>query len=150
MTIEPTTTVFRTRFGMFVPCDRETYRKLKRVRHLAAFAEAERRRWDRAQRRRPQNRAFTRRRDGRPVREPVRPGRMIFAPFYALAPAGPAPGMPADARLARGTELLSRFFAAYNAARHPGAQPADVRPMQLSAAEIDELLERIELWNLRR
>ena len=32
--------VFRTSFGMFVPCDRETYRKLKRIRHLAAFAEA--------------------------------------------------------------------------------------------------------------
>ena len=150
MTAEPTTTVFRTRFGMFVPCDRETYRKLKRVRHLAAFAEAERRRWGRAQRRLPQNRTFPRRRDGRRVRELVRPGRMIFGPFYALAPAGPEARLPANARLATGTEMLSRFFADYDAARHPVTTAEEVGPMRLSAAEIDELLERIEVWNLRR
>ena len=41
-------TVHRTSFGMFVPCDRQTYRKLKRIRHLVTLAEAERRRWDRS------------------------------------------------------------------------------------------------------
>jgi hypothetical protein len=39
--------VFRTRFNLYVPCDRETYRKLKRIRHLVSFAEAERARWNR-------------------------------------------------------------------------------------------------------
>ena len=94
---------FRTSFGMFVPCDRETYRKLKRIRHLATFAEAERRRWDRSQRRLAHNRAFARRRGGRMLREAVDAARMIFAPFYELAPAHPSLRLRPDARLARET-----------------------------------------------
>lgn len=142
--------VYRTSFGMFVPCDRETYRKLKRVRHLAGFAEAEARRWDRSQRRLPHNRAFKRRRGGRLVREPVDEGRMVFAPFYELKAAVPGRGLREDARVVCGTALLAAFRADYDAARRPVPEAGMVAPMQLAAHELDELLERIEVWNLRR
>jgi hypothetical protein len=146
--------VFRTAFGMYVPCDRETYRKLKRIRHLATFAEAERKRWDRSQRRLPHNRTFKRFRlrdaNGRFAREPVDARRMIFAPFYDLDAAETSLGFPRDARLARETDLMTRFFAAYRAARHPKPTAAAVEPLKLSVAEVDELLTRIEVWNLRR
>jgi hypothetical protein len=145
------TTPFRTSFGLFVPCDRETYRKLKRIRHLAAFAEAERRRWDKSQRRLPQNRTFKRRRSsGKVVREMVDVARMVFAPFYNLPPTDPSLGLPADARVCRETELFARFFDDYRQARHPQADASAVGPMNLKAAEIDALLEQVELWNLRR
>ena len=148
-------TTYRTRFGMFAPCDRETYRRLKRIRHLAGFAEAERRRWDRSQRRLPHNRAFRRRRGGRVVREPVSAERMVFGPLYELRPAGEAEAgagaaWPAGARLARPTELFSRFFEDYHSARRPKATAGEVRPLKLAPAEIDRLLGQIELWNLRR
>ena len=146
--------VFRTSFGLYVPCDRATYRKLKRIRHLATFAEVERRRWDRSQRRLPHNRTFKRHRlrdaSGRFVREPVDPKRMMFAPFYELLAADVSLRFPPDARLARETELLSRFFADYSAARNPKPTAAEVAPLKLSSAEIDDLLTRIEVWNLRR
>jgi hypothetical protein len=144
----------RTSFGRFVPCDRDTYRKLKRIRHLAAFAEVDRRRWDRSQRRLPKNRVFIRRRGSAVVREPVDALRMIFAPFYGLRLASHAGGMcaayPPDARLAEESELMARFMNDYHSARHPVANPADIRPLSLSATEIDALLQQIELWNLRR
>ena len=104
MSTDSLSPVFRTAFAMFVPCDRETYRKLKRIRHLATFAEAERRRWHRSQRRQPHNRTFKRRRaSGKIVREPVDATRMIFAPFYALIPADAGLAYPLDARLAQPT-----------------------------------------------
>lgn len=144
-------TVHQTSFGMYVPCDRETYRKLKRIRHLAGFAEAERRRWDRSQRRQPHNRTFKRRRaSGKVVRELVDGSRMIFAPFFALVTVDAAPGYPPDARLTKPTELFVRFFDDYQAARHPKSNAAAVTPLKLSIHEIDALLEQIELWNLRR
>jgi hypothetical protein len=151
MSTDSMTTVFRTGFGMYVPCDRATYRKLKRIRHLATFAEAERKRWDRSQRRLPHNRTFKRRRtSGRPVRELVDPARMIFQPFYALHGADSALGLPPDARPARETDLFARFFADYRAARHPAATPAEVVAPTMSPAEIDDLLTQIEVWNVRR
>jgi len=97
-------TVFQTRFGMFVPCDRETYRKLKRIRHLAGFAEVMARRWTRAQRRLPKNRVFRRGRERRVVTD-----AMLFGPFWI-------PGAQAMA-----TPLLVRFMHAYARARHPVA-----------------------------
>ena len=149
-----TPTVFRTSFDMYVPCDRATYRKLKRIRHLATFAEAERKRWDRSQRRLPHNRMFKRYRlrdaNGRFFREPVDAARMIFAPFYDLQAADASLSLPPDAHQARETLLASRFFDDYRAARHPKPTAAEVAPMKLSHAEIDELLAQIELWNLRR
>ena len=154
MSTDSVTTAFRTSFGMYVPCDRATYRKLKRIRHLATFAEAERRRWDRSQRRLPHNRTFKRFRlrdaNGRFVREPADARRMIFAQFYDLQPADPSLGFPGDARLACATNLMTTFFADYEAARHPKATVAEVLPLKLSIAEIDDLLTRIEVWNLRR
>jgi hypothetical protein len=151
MNIRPASdvTTHRTSFGHYVPCDRETYRKLKRIRHLAAFAEAERARWDRSQRRLPHNRAFKRRRGGAVVREPVDARRMIFSPFFELRPAA-AMELPADAVLASGTELRALFTEDYYNARRPVADPAAVRPLKLAPQQIDELLEQIELWNLRR
>jgi len=154
MSTAPATSVFRTSFGMFVPCERATYRKLKRIRHFATFAEAERRRWDRSQRRLPHNRNFKRFRlrdaNGRFVRELVDARRMIFAPFYALDAADTSLGFPPDARLARQTELLTRFSADYHAARHPKSAAGEVQPLQLSLAQIDDLLTRIEVWNVKR
>ena len=142
---------FRTSFGMFVPCDRETYRKLKRIRHLATFAEAERDRWDRSQRRLPHNRTFKRRRGpGRPVRELVDEARMIFALFYELHPADPALALPADAKIARQTDLMARFLDDYHQARHPKPQAAEVLPLKLSIDQINEILTQIEVWNMRR
>lgn len=141
---------YPTRFGMFAACDRETYRKLKRIRHLAGFAEAECRRWNRSQRRLPHNRVFKRRRGGKVVRELVSAERMIFAQFFEFGPVDPAPGWPGDARVARGTQLLARFYADYGNARKPKVLPAEVVPLKLSPAEVDDLLGRIELWNLRR
>jgi hypothetical protein len=146
--------VHRTSFGMFAACDLETCRKLKRIRHLAGFAEVERRRWDRSQRRLPHNRAFKRRRNGKLVREPVDAQRMIFEPFYELRPVAPAAPpktpLPADARLAGETPLLSQFFEDYREAKRPKADASEVRPLMLTIAQIDALLEQIELWNLRR
>jgi hypothetical protein len=146
--------VFRTSFGQYVPCDRATYRKLKRIRHLATFAEAERKRWDRSQRRLPHNRTFKRHRlrdaAGRFVREPVDARRMIFPSFYELVAADPSLGLPPDARLTRQTELFARFFADYRAVKHPKPTAGEVGPLKLSIAELDELLTRIEVWNLRR
>jgi hypothetical protein len=66
-----------------------------------------------------------------------------------LRPADPALGLPPDARLVCETDLFSRFFADYREARHP-KDAASVAPPKLSPAEIDALLEQIELWNLRR
>jgi hypothetical protein len=143
--------IFPTGFGMFAPCDRQTYRKLKRIRHLAGFAEVERRRWDRSQPRLPHNRTFKRRRaSGKIVREPVDENRMIFKPFFELRPVEPTSVYPVDARLAGPTDLHARFFEDYRAARHPKATAAEVRPLSLSRQKIDSLLEQIELWNLRR
>ena len=142
--------VFRTRFNLYVPCDRETYRKLKRIRHLVSFAEAERARWNRSQRRLPHNRAFTRRRGGRLVREPVDAGRMIFGPFFELHPAPAGLRLPQDAKLAAGTELLTRFYEDYLNAKRPVPDPAAVKPPRLTARQIDQILEQIELWNLRK
>ena len=146
---------YPTRFGMFAPCDKETYRKLKRIRHLAGFAEAERRRWDRAQRRLPHNRAFKRRRCRVVTPEPVDERRMLFAPFFAPQSAAPSStdskfNWPPDARLTAATELHARFLRDYQAARHPRPEPQDVRPLSLTPPEIDALLEQIELWNLQR
>jgi hypothetical protein len=135
----------RTSFGMFVPCDRETYRKLKRIRHLATFAETERRRWDRSQRRLPHNRAFKRRRGpGRPERELVDATRMIFQPFYELVPAEGA------VRIAQESDRMRCFFEDYCAARHPKPAAADVTPLKMSIEQIDALLTQIEVWNLKR
>jgi hypothetical protein len=142
--------VFRTRFNWYVPCDRQTYRKLKRIRHLVGFAEAERARWNRSQRRQPHNRVFKRRRGDKVVREPADASRMVFAPLFELRPAPPAMGLPPDALLAAGTELLTLFYADYLSARHPVPDASAVKPPRLTAMQIDELLERIELWNLRR
>jgi hypothetical protein len=145
--------VYRTSFGLFAACDLETYRKLKRIRHLAGLAEAERRRWDRSQRRLPHNRAFRRRRNGWLVREAVDAQRMIFAPFYELRAATAAEQvspLPPDARLAQETELLRQFFDDYRQARQPKSDPVDLRPSKLTITQIDALLEQIEVWNLRR
>jgi hypothetical protein len=143
--------VYRTSFNMFVPCDRETYRKLKRIRHLLTFAQAERRRWDRSQRRLPHNRAFKRRRSsGKIVRELVNEARMISTPMFELRAAPPSLGMPADARVARQTELHENFMHAYHAARDPKPAPEAVAAMTLTKEQIDALLTQIELWNLRR
>jgi len=135
----------RTSFGMFVPCDRETYRKLKRIRHLATFAEAERRRWDRSQKRLPHNRTFKRRCGlGRPVRERADAARMIFQPFYSLVPA------EGDVRMAQESDRMKCFFEDYRAARYPKPAAADVTPLKMSIEQIDALLIEIELWNLKR
>jgi len=123
-------TVFQTRFGMFVPCDRETYRKLKRIRHLAGFAEVMARRWTRAQRRLPKNRVFRRGRERRVVTE-----AMLFAPFWF-------PGAQAMA-----TPLLVRFMQNYGRARYPVPTVGEVLLLGLDAVEIDLLLERIETWH---
>ena len=151
-TVSPSApSVFRTSFGMFVPCDRETYRKLKRIRHLAGFAEVERRRWDRSQSRLAHNRKFKRRRpSGKIVREPVDECRMIFLSFYGLSRAAAAACMPVDARMACTTPLHERFFESYRAARYPKPTAAEVQPLALSREEIDWLLEQIEVWNLKR
>ena len=143
-------TVFRTRFNLYVPCDRETYRKLKRIRHLVGFDEAERARWNRSQRRQPHNRLFKRRRGGRVVREPVDATRMVFAPLFELRPAPETLRLPPDAQLAHGTELLTLFYEDYLSAKHPVPDPAAVKPPRLTAPQVDQLLEQIELWNLRR
>jgi hypothetical protein len=122
--------VFETRFGMFVPCDRETYRKLKRIRHLAGFAEVMARRWTRAQRRLPNNRVFRRGRERRVVTE-----RMLFGPFWVAGSRAVA------------TPLLVRLMQAYGRARHPVAVREEVEALGLDAGEIGALLERIEEWH---
>ena len=75
---------------------------------------------------------------------------MIFAPFYELVAADASPGFPPDARLARETALMTRFFADYDAARRPKPTAGEVESLTLSIAEIDDVLTRIEVWNLRR
>lgn len=121
---------FQTRFGMFVPCDRATYRKLKRIRHLAGFAEVMARRWTRAQRRLPKNRFFRRGRQRRAVTD-----AMLFAPFWLAG------------SKALATPLLVRFMHGYARARHPVATRDDVAPLGLEIAEIDALLRQLELWH---
>jgi hypothetical protein len=120
------------------------------IRHLATFAEAERRRWDRSQRRQPHNRTFKRRRaSGKIVREPVDAARMIFAPFYELIPAEPTSSYPPDARLTQPTELAAKFFADYRSARFPKRRGGR-RAAENSARGHRPMLEQIEVWNLRR
>jgi hypothetical protein len=54
-----TTTAHPTKFGTFASCDRETYRKLKKINHfLHQEAQPWAGRWERAQKRLPKNRIF--------------------------------------------------------------------------------------------
>ena len=123
--------VFVTRFGMHVPCDRPMYRKLKRIRHLSAFAEAMARRWTRAQRRLPKNRHFRRGRERRFVTD-----AMLFIPFWQ-----PREGAAAA------SALLAMFMADYRSARHPVESPEKVVPLKLAPEEVDALLAALEAWH---
>jgi hypothetical protein len=84
------------------------------------------------------------------VRELVNAERKIFPPFYELYRPDASAGYPIDAQLLRATELFARFFEDYESARHPRTDPTDMVPMRLTVEQIDELLTRIEVWNLRK
>jgi hypothetical protein len=84
------------------------------------------------------------------VREPVDSARMIYGPFFEIRPAPAGLSLPQDAKLAAGTELLTRFYEDYLSAKHPVPDPAAVKPPRLTVGEVDRILEQIELWNLRR
>ena len=136
--VQESSHVFVTRFGQYVPCNRPTYRKLKRIRHLAAFAEAMARRWTRAQRRLPKNRVFRRGRARRVVSD-----AMLFIPFWQPR-AGSVEGSPLHAGV---TPLLEMFMQDYRSARNPVLTEAAVVPLKLAGEEIDALLAALERWH---
>jgi hypothetical protein len=138
----PISQVFATRFGMYVPCDRAACKKLKRLRHLATFAEAMARRWSRAQRRLPKNRHFRRGRVSRPVTD-----AMLFIPFWHPRPVTPPIGMTLPVVSAAPTPLLETLMADYRNARSPVASAENVRPLILAADELDALLAALAMWH---
>ena len=132
---------FETSFGKFVPSDRPTYRKLKRIRRLAAFAEAMASRWSRAQRRLPKNRFFRRGRSRRLATD-----AMLFIPFWQPR-ASPDAADRTVRFVAAETPLLRVFLEDHRSARHPVDVPASVVPLKLAPDELDALLAALEAWH---
>jgi hypothetical protein len=118
--------VHQTGFGMYVPCDWKTYKKLKRINHLLhQHVQPWADRWERSQRRLPKNRVFRIRGERLTVKD-----SWVFPQFFSA-------GLKA-------TDLLNRFRADRNSAYEPKASPDDVKTLSLSEAEIDQLLADIE------
>jgi hypothetical protein len=137
-------TTYRTSFDRYAPCDRPTYKKLKRIRHLLTFAQVMARRWTRAQRRLPHNRVFRRGRDRKPVTD-----ALIFGPFFQPALFElylPRTGLTIKETRAHPTPLLAQFLADYQNARTPISSPAQLQPLHLSPHQIDALLTPLEDW----
>ena len=124
--------VHQTSFGMFVPCDKATYKKLKRIFHLfTQFVRPWEDRWQRSQARQLHNRHFTLRK----VRYEVKDS-WVFRPFSDFLKNNRV--VPSD--------LWRDFSADYWAARTPVKTPEEVKSPKLSVAQIDKLLMDIEAF----
>ncbi len=153
---ETTNNVHTTSFGMFAPCDRPTYKKLKRIRHLleqvckrrnAQFA----RYWRKAR----HNRVIRDKKAGTetPLSEPK-----LFAPFFEKVDLWAR--IPSNLRKyynyswndtdaqsrwgVESTQLLKDFLCDHASAKRPVVKVEDVIPLRLSVKQIDALLAQIE------
>jgi hypothetical protein len=139
-----TAPVFQTAFGKFAACDKETWKKLKKIRRLAQFAEHRSDRWMAWNRKIPKNRRT--KKTGQAWPEPV-----LFARFYRLEPRK-RHSWETWMHEGQHTHLVvctaehDRFFADYWTARHVTDTPEELRPLSMTVEEIDALLADIEAW----
>jgi hypothetical protein len=138
---------FPTPFGKFASCDYCTYKLLKRMNALLQLAQVQARRWQRAQRRQPQNRflvrRYTVRTDARFHTSITRRSitdALVFPLFWIIDAGAPVPVL-------RSTAIYVAFQADYLRARHPAATPAEALPLSLSAEELAQLLGHLEIWH---
>ncbi len=138
--------VFKTSFGKFVPCDKATYKKLKRINHLyTQFAWNEAYRWDKSQRRNPEKRTF--RRYSAAVKRKIKvpfTEAVLFEPFYKLRVSSPTERYPK--RYVYNTLLWDDFTDDMDSVRALKDTAEEVVPLKLSAEQIDDLLVKIEAW----
>lgn len=153
--------VFETSFGKFCPCDKATYKKLKRIRFLLEKEKKTNGRFKWFWRKAPQNRCIRDKKAGTvtPVSEPV-----LFEPFYTKV------ALPENSwfawlrkdyadqpkRLAslpvpeqnkfkiEETQLLQDFLADRVNARFPQEKAEYVKPLKLTIEQIDSLLNALE------
>jgi hypothetical protein len=138
---------FLSRWG-FHPVDHETYLKLKRLKKLFWEAVRTHGRYERWERKRPENRFYwekkeygvKRKRSDRPIPEPVTCPvfwRENSEHWDAEAKKWRKPLTPIDDR---------GVLAAFQLARMPVKNATDVKPIALSVKEIDEMLAEAEKW----
>ena len=129
-------TPFKTSFDKYVPCDYQTYKKLKLIRKLIHAPAASASRWDRAQSRLLKNRFNLKKVNGKRVKTPYSDA-MVFATLWTIN----------GSSFAR-TELCQKFWHDYEMARRPHDTPGTVGAPQLETAEIDQLIADLQAWIL--
>lgn len=148
--------VFQSRWG-FHPCDYATYRKLKLLNQVYLRSVRLARAWQRWQRKEPHNRVSRRR---------VRNGQGQTVGYGPPVPLAEPPVCPVFSQKVYRTRFVDKkggrqkegfleetcltddfgVAAAYAAVRRPAAEPGQVRPLGLSAAEIDALYDNARGW----
>lgn len=125
----------QTSFGKYVPCDRATYKKLKRINHiLHQCARVWADRWERSQKRLPHNRYYT----FKKVRFMVKDS-WIFSQFWTI-------GTGRQSNCLMPTPLYKQFLDSYKSARYPKEKSEQVVPLSFTTEEIDRLLADIEAF----
>ena len=146
-----TTNVFESKFG-FHACDRETYKKIKRIRHLIEQCKGRNNRFNWFWRKAPQNRViktYTGERNCTmsPMSEPK-----LFDMFYRKSESKMSKAQmevcgyhPEQFRYkVEPTLELDLFMQTYKAARHPFPTAEAVKPMLHTVEEIDLILHSLE------
>lgn len=145
-----TVNVFQSNYG-FHACDRETYKKIKRIRHLIEQCKGRNNRFDWFWRKAPQNRTqvvwtaektCTR----QPMQEPK-----LFELFYAKTETKMADwqrkacGYTPEQYRYHYTETkeLHRFMETYAAARYPVKKAEDVKTLKHTVEELDTILAEL-------
>jgi len=122
---------FKTSFDQYVPCDKATYKKLKRIVHL--FTQHVRpwaNRWERSRNREEKNRyfVFNKKEHQHKKKTHMVTDSWVFAPLFNR-----------DGDILTMTDLHRDLFADCWSARTPVANPEQVQPLKLSLAELDKL-----------
>lgn len=149
-------TAFRSRWG-FHPCEYATYRKLKLLNGVHERAVRLARAWERWKRKDPHNRVIRRR-----LRDAS--GRTIG--YAEPVPLAEPPLCPVFSRKVQERRFVDkkgvcskegfldekvvtdepRIASDYSTARRPVADPSAVRPLEHTAAQIDDLYEQARAW----
>jgi hypothetical protein len=148
--------VFQSRWGVH-PCSYETYRKLKLLNHLYLRAVRLAHAWGRWKRKDPHNRVVRRRiRDSEGKIVGYEPPVPLPEPKVCLVFSRPE---FVKRHLDKKGDFVREGFmdervvtddfgiiADYASARRPAAEPAQIQPLRLNAAEIDALFEKARCW----
>jgi hypothetical protein len=139
-------TVVEGKFGLY-PCSKEHYFKLKRLRFLAYQAMCRYKRHDRWAAKRPQNRVHRMRAAkalnlGLIKELPGRNKWVVLGPWFE--PILCSVQFPIDGLNTQ--TPCGDLQTDYMSARYPKATAAEVQPLALSEAKVDELLKQAENW----